>query len=51
MKEFICNLCPRECGALRGETCAGVCGMGADPKIARAAPHFDEEPVISGERG
>jgi putative pyruvate formate lyase activating enzyme len=25
--------------------------MGEDPVIARAAPHYDEEPVISGERG
>ena len=25
--------------------------MGADPIIARAAPHYDEEPVISGQRG
>ena len=51
MKEFICTLCPRNCAAVRGETGTGVCGMGAEPKIARAAPHFDEEPVISGERG
>lgn len=51
MKEFVCRLCPRNCGAPRGETGAGKCGMGADPRIARAAPHFDEEPVISGTRG
>ena len=51
MKEFICNLCPRNCNALRGEVGKGVCGMGAEPKIARAAPHYDEEPVISGEKG
>ncbi len=25
--------------------------MGADPVVARAAPHFDEEPIISGTRG
>ncbi len=25
--------------------------MGADPVVARAAPHYDEEPVISGTRG
>ena len=49
--EYICTLCPRKCGVLRGETGAGVCRMGADPVIARAAPHFDEEPVISGTRG
>ena len=51
MNELICNLCPRRCGALRGETGAGCCGMGVQPRIARAAPHFDEEPVISGTRG
>ena len=51
MKEFICTLCPRNCAAVRGETGTGVCSMGAEPKIARAAPHFDEEPVISGEHG
>ena len=51
MKEFICRLCPRNCGALRGETGRGRCGMGAEPRIARAAPHYDEEPVISGTRG
>ena len=51
MKEFVCNLCPRNCGVTRGETGNGWCGMGALPRIARAAPHYDEEPVISGERG
>jgi len=51
MKQFICSICPRNCAAPRGETGGGVCGMGADPVIARAAPHYDEEPVISGTRG
>ena len=51
MKEFICNLCPRQCHALRGESGSGFCGMGSDPVIARAAPHYDEEPVISGTKG
>lgn len=36
---------------LRAETGEGFCGMGADPMLARAALHFDEEPVISGEKG
>ncbi len=48
---FTCNLCPRRCNALRGETGSGFCGMGADPVLARAALHFDEEPVISGKSG
>ena len=51
MEEFICRLCPRNCGARRGAAGEGRCGMGALPRIARAAPHYDEEPVISGTRG
>ena len=49
--EYLCNVCPRMCGALRGESGSGVCRMGADAVVARAAPHFDEEPVVSGTRG
>lgn len=45
---YVCNICPRMCGVERG---SGFCGMGEDPVIARAAPHYDEEPIISGERG
>ena len=51
MESYVCDTCPRACRALRGETGAGFCRMGADPVIARAAPHYDEEPVISGTRG
>ena len=51
MEAYICSDCPRRCGARRGETGNGFCGMGADPVLARAALHFDEEPVISGTRG
>lgn len=51
MKPYVCSACPRNCHALRGETGAGFCGIGANPVIARAAPHYDEEPVISGTRG
>ena len=51
VKSFVCRLCPRDCGALRGETGEGFCRMGALPRIARAAPHYDEEPVVSGARG
>lgn len=51
MNPYVCSACPRDCKALRGKTGAGFCGMGADPVIARAAPHYDEEPVISGSRG
>ena len=51
MEPYICTACPRRCGVTRGESGNGFCGMGADPVIARAAPHFDEEPIISGTRG
>ena len=49
---MICTLCPRNCGAERtAESGAGVCRMGTQPKIARAALHMWEEPCISGTRG
>lgn len=51
MEPYVCNACPRSCNALRGESGSGFCRMGAEPVIARAAPHYDEEPVISGSRG
>ena len=51
MEPYTCSDCPRSCNALRGEIGSGFCRMGADPVIARAAPHYDEEPVISGTRG
>ena len=48
-----CNLCPRQCNAIRDElnNVGGVCRMPATPKIARAALHFWEEPSISGKNG
>lgn len=49
--DYLCNDCPRQCNALRGDTGRGFCRMGARPVLARAALHFDEEPVISGTRG
>lgn len=51
MDSYVCAACPRNCRALRGENGTGFCRMGADPVIARAAPHYDEEPIISGTRG
>ena len=52
MNEYICTLCPRECAALRSEQSgSGFCGMGTLPKVARIAPHFWEEPCISGTKG
>ncbi len=48
-----CNLCPRQCNALRTEIYNkdGFCKMPLLPKVARAALHFWEEPVISGSNG
>ncbi len=46
-----CKLCPRECGADRENGEIGFCGAGSEIKIARCAPHYWEEPPISGERG
>ena len=45
---YVCDVCPRRCRVPRGQ---GFCGMGEKPVVARAAPHFDEEPAISGTRG
>lgn len=48
----ICTLCPRRCGRDRAVE-AGYCGApaGAGFLIGRAAPHFWEEPCISGTKG
>lgn len=49
---MICNLCPRKCGAERDKySGSGYCGLGTEPKIARIAPHYWEEPCISGVKG
>lgn len=46
-----CRLCPRGCGVDRAAGAVGVCRMPAGLRVARAAPHFWEEPCISGTRG
>ena len=49
---MICNLCPRQCGALRTQTEGhGLCRMPEAPVVARAALPQWEEPPISGTRG
>lgn len=49
---YICRDCPRKCGAWRsGQEAGGFCGCPALPRIVRAAPHFGEEPCISGTKG
>lgn len=45
-----CELCARKCGVNR-LTSYGRCGMMADMFVSRAAPHFWEEPPISGVNG
>ena len=50
--EYICADCPRRCGAARDENSGqGLCRSPSLPSVIRAAPHFGEEPCISGERG
>ncbi len=46
-----CNLCPRSCGVNRDKGEKGFCGADNTMKIARIAPHFWEEPCISGKNG
>ncbi len=46
-----CTLCPRKCGVNRTAGQTGFCGMTDKVKIARAAAHYWEEPVISGSFG
>lgn len=45
-----CFACPRLCGADRSAN-FGFCGEGVLPRVARAAPHYWEEPCISGING
>jgi putative pyruvate formate lyase activating enzyme len=50
--EIRCELCPRRCGTVRGEeTPGGFCRSPLLPRIARAAPHYGEEPCIAGKNG
>ena len=49
--EKACSICPRNCSALRGENGGGDCMSPALPRVARAAPHYGEEPCIGGGRG
>ena len=46
-----CTHCPRQCGVDRAGGKLGFCSVPENPVVARAAPHFGEEPCISGERG
>ena len=47
-----CALCPRQCNARRTPAGGnGFCGLGSTLRLARIAPHYWEEPPISGVRG
>lgn len=46
-----CALCPRDCRVNRFEGVTGFCGLGPGAVLARALPHFGEEPPISGTGG
>jgi len=46
-----CRLCPWTCGVSREKGERGRCRASSRVKIAKALPHFGEEPVISGTRG
>ena len=47
-----CTLCPRMCHARRTpEGGNGFCGLGSTMRLARIAPHYWEEPPISGTKG
>ena len=46
-----CRMCPRKCGADRTSGITGVCKTDDKIYISRAAPHYWEEPCISGKNG
>lgn len=46
-----CGLCPRRCPVDRRAGERGFCGMTEEVFVARVAPHFWEEPCISGNSG
>ena len=47
-----CTDCPRSCKAYRGaHEGEGFCRAGMLPKVARIAPHYWEEPGLSGKNG
>ncbi len=50
--ELLCSDCPRGCHALRTkDRSGGFCASPLLPCVIRAAPHYGEEPCISGTRG
>lgn len=47
---MLCNQCPRKCNIDRSIN-NGFCGTGEMFRVSRAAPHYWEEPCISGTKG
>ena len=49
---MICNLCPRDCHAVRTpDSGGGVCGMPSSAVVAKSMLHRWEEPCLTGEHG
>ena len=46
-----CRLCPRTCGVKRAEGERGACNAAVAAKVFRCAPHFGEEPPLTGTSG
>ncbi len=46
-----CLMCPRKCGADRVGDNVGLCKTDSTVRVARIAPHYWEEPCISGKNG
>lgn len=47
-----CKLCPHKCGTYKdSETESGICKVSTQIKVARIAPHYWEEPCLSGTKG
>lgn len=51
MNTSFCPDCPRHCRVDRAAGQLGICGAPAHFRVARIAPHYWEEPPISGTRG
>ena len=48
---FACTLCPRECRVDRIRGKKGACRAATKVRVAKAVPHFGEEPPVSGTQG
>ena len=46
-----CAVCPRKCGANRTTGHTGYCRAAFNPVVYSYAPHYGEEPVLSGMKG